>query len=116
MKFTTTRPVTLKTKNGPRVFQPGEVFSGDPVKARPYIEAGIFKPVDGDDPFKAGFELVYRRLSKIRGGWHRTRFEASLRAAVERFDTAWTKRDLETFRASAWEIFRVVDKFEQGGK
>lgn len=44
--FTPTRPVTLKTKNGPRTFHPGEVVKVDPVKAAPFVESGVLRPVD----------------------------------------------------------------------
>lgn len=44
--FTPTRPVTLKTKNGPRTFHPGEVVKVDPVKAAPFVESGVLQPVD----------------------------------------------------------------------
>ena len=46
MRYTPTRPVTLKTPSGPRSYWPGESFSADPEKAQPYVEKGLLQPVD----------------------------------------------------------------------
>lgn len=45
MKMTCTRPLTLKTKNGPKAFNPGETFEVDLEKAKPYIEQGLLRLV-----------------------------------------------------------------------
>ncbi|MHB8481617.1 MAG: hypothetical protein ACYDBV_02595 [Nitrospiria bacterium] len=40
------KSVSLKTKNGPKVFQPGQTLKADPVKAQPLIEQGYLRPVE----------------------------------------------------------------------
>ena len=47
MRFTPTKPVSLRTPNGPKVYQPGDTFEAPEAKAQPYIEQGLIRPVDG---------------------------------------------------------------------
>jgi len=46
MKLTVTKSLTLKTKNGPKTFNPGETFEVDIEKAKPFIEQGLLKKVE----------------------------------------------------------------------
>jgi hypothetical protein len=74
--FTPTRPVTLKTKNGPRTFHPGEVVKVDPVKAAPFVESGVLRPVGPsvpvemmNPPIPPGWVVSYRgSTGQIMGG------------------------------------------------
>jgi len=42
---TASRPINAKTHSGEKIFQPGEAFQVNPVKARPLIEKKILKEV-----------------------------------------------------------------------
>ena len=70
MRFTPTRPITLKTPQGPRVYQPGETFEASEDKARPYLEQGMlrsFEPrTDSVEDFKS-HNLAIRIRSKVLG-------------------------------------------------
>lgn len=75
--FTPTRPVTLKTKNGPRTFRPGDLVRADPVKAAPFVENGILQPVGPSatdlekvsPPLLPGWVVAFRSATgQIQGG------------------------------------------------
>lgn len=68
MKLTPTRPVTLKTPDGPRTYSPGEVFEAPPEKAKKFIEKGFLRPVDQDG--QPNFEALEMELWPKLGHCH----------------------------------------------
>lgn len=46
MKLMVLKPFQLKTKDGPKLYKPGEVFESVSPKAQAYIKEGFFKPVE----------------------------------------------------------------------
>ncbi len=85
MKFTVTRPVKLQTPSGPKLYQPGETFQADPVKAKPFVERGLLRLVEGEDPFKRGFDAINTRLKDTFHVWSSGSRKEAILSALSRW-------------------------------
>lgn len=70
MKLMVLKPFKLKTKDGPKLYQPGEIFESQPPKAQAYIQEGYFKPIEEPKPpIRPGWVVAYRgKDGRIDGG------------------------------------------------
>jgi hypothetical protein len=82
MKLMVLKPFKLKTKDGPKLYQPGEVFETLSPKAQVYIREGFFKAVEEPrPPLRPGWVVAFkdkhgridggtvRGCSSVSGGW-----------------------------------------------
>ena len=82
MKLMALKPFKLKTKDGPKLYQPGEVFETCSPKAVVYIQEGFFKPVEEPKPpILPGWVIAHRgrdgrvedgtvkECKAVSGGW-----------------------------------------------
>jgi hypothetical protein len=60
------------------------------------------------DPYRDGFEGIYKHLVDNCGAWERTIYQEPIRAALEVMDAAWVRRDIVAFQAAIQEINRLI--------
>lgn len=96
------KPIDAKTASGTRVFQPGEPFQVNSVKARPLIEKNILREVD---PLEAAFQEVTDKLSATFAIWSISGHKKAILAALSRLDDAsWADNDLLALQEAIEEI------------
>ena len=112
MRMTTTKPLTLKTQNGPKIFHPGDVFEADPEKARPHIEAGLLRPVDSIEELDRFFSAeIIPRLAKLHtAGRLPDPSTCPLWAEVDRL---WGRPDPDAEKVKA-AMTRALEAYERG--
>jgi hypothetical protein len=70
VKLMALKPFKLKTKDGPKLYQPGEIFETCSPQAGVYIQEGFFKPVEESrPPIRPGWVVAYQgRDGRVEAG------------------------------------------------